>query len=174
MPSKACRCGTISGPTTHPRPCKHPSTTAIKSALQGIIRRPARQKNSQSNSKTPKMPRYPQKFTRRPAAMCQYNSLLCPQKSDNLSRSYVIYKEKCGQRRQKAAIQNSAVRWQNSLTPPAIAVKFLTPTGCLCSLFARIMQENGVFYAINPAKLRLFTPDLRRLHKLGITNAARP
>ena len=50
-------------------------------------------KNAQSNSKTPKMPRYPQKFTRRPAAMWQYNSLLCPQKSDNLSRSYVIYKE---------------------------------------------------------------------------------
>ena len=93
LPSKACRCGTISKHTTHPRPYKHPSTTAKKSALQGIIRRPARQKNAQSNSKTPKMPRYPQKFTRRPAAMWQYNSLLCPQKSDNLSRSYVIYKE---------------------------------------------------------------------------------
>lgn len=70
---------------------------------------------------------------------------------------------KCGHPRQKAAIQNSAVRWQNSLTPPAIAANFLTPTGCLRSLFARIMQENGVFYAINPTKLRHFTPDLRRL-----------
>ena len=71
-------------------------------------------------------------------------------------------------------MQNSAVQQQNKLVQPAIAVKFLTPTGCLRSPFARIMQENGVFFAIYPAKLRHFTPDLRRPRKPGITNAGRP
>ena len=47
---------------------------------------------------------------------------------------------KCGQRRQKAAIQNSAVRWQNSLTPPAIAVKFLTRQAAY-AVFARFFAR---------------------------------
>ncbi|HIU99305.1 MAG TPA: hypothetical protein IAC73_05640 [Candidatus Limadaptatus stercoripullorum] len=52
--------------------------------------------------------------------------------------------------------------------------QFLAPGKLHAQSFARIMQENGVFYAINPAKLRHFTPDLRRPRKPGITNAARP
>ena len=51
----------------------------------------------------------------------------------------------CGHPRQKAAIQNSAVRWQNSLTPPAIAVKFLTPTGCLRSLLPALCKKTARF-----------------------------
>lgn len=52
--------------------------------------------------------------------------------------------------------------------------QILDPGKLHAQSFARIMQENGVFYAINPAKLRLFTPYLRRPRKPGITNAARP
>ena len=43
--------------------------------------------------------------------------------------------------------------------------QFLAPGKLHTQSFVRIMQENGVFYAINPAKLRHFTPDLHRPRK---------
>ncbi len=52
--------------------------------------------------------------------------------------------------------------------------QFLVPGKLHAQSFARIMQENRLFYGINPTKLRHFTPDLRRPRKPGITNAARP
>ena len=45
--------------------------------------------------------------------------------------------------------------------------QILDPDRLPTQSFARIMQENSVFYAINPAKLRLFTPYLRRPHMFG-------
>ena len=45
--------------------------------------------------------------------------------------------------------------------------QILDPDRLPTQSFARIMQENGVFYAINPTKLRLFTPYLRRPHMFG-------
>ena len=50
---------------------------------------------------------------------------------------------------------------------PRHSSQFLDPDRLPTQSFARIMQENDVFYAINPTKLRLFTPYLRRPHMFG-------
>ena len=47
--------------------------------------------------------------------------------------------------------------------------QILDPDRLPTQSFARIMQENSLFYGIIPAKLRHFTPDLCCLHKPGTT-----
>ena len=98
-PAAAAQC---SAPHPHPRPCKHPSTTAKKSALQGIIRRPARQKKlalKQQNAENASVSTEIYSAARRNVAI-QLTPL--PTKIRQPERILCLLQEKCGHPRQKS------------------------------------------------------------------------